>query len=113
MYHITHDIYAALALEIERLVGWHEAGMDVSDPHTIRDKAELEFRDVSCTLSFTAVPSYRREEINPGIYGPDGQWGYVRDDIDFDFGALSVQDDDGGELPNDFSASVLLSYIDL
>lgn len=114
MFHITPEIYSQLASEIERLVEWHEGGFayDYDDPDSIKDTAEAESADMLFTVDFTAYPSYRYEEINPGLYGPDGQWGYTRQSVDVDFGSFSATNEDGDELENDFSTEELKKYLD-
>lgn len=114
MYHVTQEIYSKLATEIERLVEWHEGdcAWDCADPDSIKDTAEVESDDLLFTVDFTAWPSYRYDEINPGIYGPDGQWGYTRQGVDVDFGKLEVTTEDCDNLENDFSAEELKKYLD-
>ena len=114
MLHVTSEIYSKLASEVERLVEWAEGGFnyDYADPDSIKETAEVESGELFITVDFTAYPSYRYEEINPGLYGPDGQWGYTRQSVDVDFGSFSATNEDGDELENDFSADELKKYLD-
>ena len=113
MFSVTPEIYSQLATQIESAVENKEFwGMDYKDPDSVRDTAEAEAGDFLCSLDFTAYPRYSYEEINPGIYGPDGQWGWVRDDdLSLDCDKFTVTDEDGNELESDFSADELKKYL--
>lgn len=113
MFCVTSEIYSDLAAQIERSVEYSEGiNWDYDDPDSVKSTAEAENGPVLCTLDFVAHPSYRYEEINPGLYGPDGQWGWVRTDLSVDCDKFTVCDEDGNELENDFSAEELHKYLD-
>ena len=104
MFNVTQEIYGKLLEQIESAVEgqWDP---DYRDPDTVSGEAEVEVGDYLCTLSFSAYPSYRYEEINPGLYAPyDSQFGWVLTRISIDCDEFTVTDEDGNELENDFSA---------
>lgn len=116
MYHVTPEIYGKLASEIERVVEWVECASfyDYDDPDGIKDTVEVETEDGKffIVLDFYAMPGYRYEEINPGLYAPyDSQFGYTRTSLSVDCRKFTVTDEDDTVLEHVFSEKELVTYL--
>lgn len=109
MFKVTQETYGKLIEQIERAVENEESWRyDYDDPHSVKGEAEVEVGEFVCTLDFRAYPSYRYEEINPGLYAPyDSQFGYTLTSISVDCEKFTVWDEDGNELEHDFSSKEL------
>ncbi len=108
MFKVTPTIYGSLMEQVLDAVERAECpGFDYADPPSVSGRAETEEDGVFCTLDFRAFPRYRRIEINPGLYGPDGEWGYQLTGISVSCRTFTAEDENGCALPNDFKGGLL------